>query len=463
MKNVKLLALVLALALLLTGCSSKKEAKDIEAVRVGGVVYSMEDLVDVEEALKSEYDYYNQLYAAYGITYYEYTAEDLRSQALESLAVQAVLLNKAAELKLDQLTEEEKAEVYAQAESDWFYFRDSYAQGLALAEDATKEERDAAIDAAMKDADVTWDLVYTSTWRNYILDKTQQYMVRDAKVTEEAFAAAFDAQVASDKGSYEADPAAYVDALLYGQAPYYAPAGCRYVKQILIQYNEEDQTLLDDANAALVTAKSTASTALADAKALLGEEADLEALMADAAAELTEEQAAALKALADAQAAEDAAAEAYNQAVETALANIAPMADEVLARVDAGEDWDALTAEYNDDPGMMAGQPTAETGYAVCEGMTSFDKAFVDAAMAIETVGDHSDKIVGESYGYYIIKYVGDIAEGAVDAEAVREELTASLLESEQNSLYDATLNKWVEAANIQINYEKVWEGYDVQ
>ena len=112
---------------------------------------------------------------------------------------------------------------------------------------------------------------------------------------------------------------------------------------------------------------------------------------------------------------------------------------------------------------MMAGQPTAETGYAVCEGMTSFDKAFVDAAMAIETVGDHSDKIVGESYGYYIIKYVGDIAEGAVDAETVREELTASLLESEQNSLYDATLNKWVEAANIQINYEKVWEGYDVQ
>lgn len=467
MKNVKLLALVLALALLLTGCSSKKENKDIEAVRVGGVSYSMQDLIETEEALKAEYDYYNEMYQMfYGMSYYDYTAEDLRSQALESLAVQAVLLDKAASLKLDQLTEEEKAEVYEQAQSEWFSYRDSYAQNLALAEDASQEERNAAIDAAMKDAGVTWDLVYTSTWRNYILNKTEDYMVRDVQVTDAEFTTAYDEQVAVDKANYEADAAAYVDAILYGETPYYAPAGCRYVKQILIQYNEEDQALVDEANAALVTAKATAETALADATALLGAEADLEALLADVAAEtaeLPEDQIAALKALAEAQAAEDAAAEAYDQAVETALANIAPVADEVLARIDAGEDWDALTAEYNDDPGMMAGQPTAETGYAVCADMTSFDKAFVDAAMAIANVGEHSDKTVGESYGYYIIKYVGDIAEGAVDAESVRETLTASLLESKQSSAYDAMLNTWVAGADIVINYDDVWEGYDVQ
>lgn len=464
MKNVKLLALVLALALLLTGCSSKKENKDIEAVHVGNVSYSMQDLIDTEEALKAEYDYYNEMYQMfYGMSYYDYTAEDLRSQALESLAVQAVLLDKAASLKLDQLTEEEKAEVYELAQSDWFSYRDSYAQNLTLAEDATQEERNAAIDAAMKEAGVTWDLVYTGTWRTYILDKTEAYMTRDVQVTDAEFTTAYDEQVAVDKANYEADAAAYVDALLYGENPYYAPAGCRYVKQILIQYNEEDQALVDEANAALTAAKSTAASALTTATELLGAEADLEALMADEAAELTEEQAAALKALAEAQAAEDAAAEAYDQAVENALANIAPVADEVLARIDAGEDWDALTAEYNDDPGMMAGSATAETGYAVCADMTSFDKAFVDAAMAIANVGEHSDKTVGESYGYYIIKYVGDIAEGAVDAESVREELTASLLESKQSSAYDAMLNTWVAGADIVINYDKVWEGYDVQ
>lgn len=467
MKNVKLLALVLALALLLTGCSSKKESKDIEAVRVGSVSYTMQDLIEVENALKAEYDYYNQMYAMYGMTYGEYTAEDLRSQALESLAVQAVLFDKAATLKLDRLTDAEKDEVYALAENDWYYYRDSYAQTITVAEDATKEERSAAIDAAMAEAGITWDAVYTSAWRNYILDKTENYMIRDAKVTEEAFKAGFDAQVAADKGTFGENAGAYVDALLYGQTPYYTPAGCRYVKQILIQYTEEDQALVDEANAALVTAKNAASTAKADAAALLGEDADLEALLADVAAEtaadLTEEQTAALKALADAQVAEDAAAEAYDQAVETALANIAPEADEVLARIAAGDDWDALTDEYNDDPGMMDGQETAETGYAVAAGMTVFDTAFVDAAMSLEAIGDYTDKTVGESYGYYIIKYVGDIPEGAVDAKTVREELTASLLQTEQQNTYDATLNKWVEEANIQINYDKVWEGFDVQ
>lgn len=467
MKNVKLLALVLALALLLTGCSSKKESKDIEAVRVGSVSYTMQDLIEVENALKAEYDYYNQMYAMYGMTYGEYTAEDLRSQALESLAVQAVLFDKAATLKLDRLTDAEKDEVYALAENDWYYYRDSYAQTITVDEDATKEERSAAIDAAMAEAGITWDAVYTSAWRNYILDKTENYMIRDAKVTEEAFKAGFDAQVAADKETFGENAGAYVDALLYGQTSYYTPAGCRYVKQILIQYTEEDQALVDEANAALVTAKNAASTAKADAAALLGEDADLEALLADVAAEtaadLTEEQTAALKALADAQAAEDAAAEAYDQAVETALANIAPEADEVLARIAAGDDWDALTDEYNDDPGMMDGQETAETGYAVAAGMTVFDTAFVDAAMSLEAIGDYTDKTVGESYGYYIIKYIGDIPEGAVDAETVREELTASLLQTEQQNTYDATLNKWVEEANIQINYEKVWEGFDVQ
>ena len=50
-----------------------------------------------------------------------------------------------------------------------------------------------------------------------------------------------------------------------------------------------------------------------------------------------------------------------------------------------------------------------------------------------------------------------------MDAETVREAMTASLLQTEQQTAYDTMLNKWVEEANIQINYEKVWEGYDVQ
>lgn len=40
--------------------------------------------------------------------------------------------------------------------------------------------------------------------------------------------------------------------------------------------------------------------------------------------------------------------------------------------------------------------------------------------MALQNVGDYSDKIEG-SYGYYIIQYTSDVVEGAVDMETVHD------------------------------------------
>ena len=42
-----------------------------------------------------------------------------------------------------------------------------------------------------------------------------------------------------------------------------------------------------------------------------------------------------------------------------ALANITPEADEVLAALAEGQDWDTLAEAHNDDPGMKAGAANA--------------------------------------------------------------------------------------------------------
>ena len=101
---------------------------------------------------------------------------------------------------------------------------------------------------------------------------------------------------------------------------------------------------------------------------------------------------------------------------------------------------------------MKAGATNAETGYAVFSGMTSFDSAFVDAAMALSSVGDVSGKVRGETYGYYILKYAGDEAEGPIDYETVKEDIRSSLLTTKQTSTYTDTLNAWVEEAGIKEN-----------
>ena len=78
--------------------------------------------------------------------------------------------------------------------------------------------------------------------------------------------------------------------------------------------------------------------------------------------------------------------------------------------------------------------------------------SFSLAAMALEKVGDVSPKTKGASYGYYIIKYVGDAAEGPIPLDEVKESLSESLLTTKQNETYDSTLAKWVEEADFKVN-----------
>lgn len=99
---------------------------------------------------------------------------------------------------------------------------------------------------------------------------------------------------------------------------------------------------------------------------------------------------------------------------------------------------------------MKAGAVNAEKGYAVFEGMADFDSAFVDAAMALESVGDTSGKVASNMYGYYILKYVGDVAEGAVDYDSVKDAIHDTLLSSKQTEVYNGTIEQWVADAKFK-------------
>ena len=98
MNKKSLLALLAALLLLLTGCAAKDEGER-EVVRVGDVYYTMNDLQSIEAYLKDYYDYMGQLYTMYyGFNPMSYTDADIRTEAVNSLAYQAVVLDKAAKL-----------------------------------------------------------------------------------------------------------------------------------------------------------------------------------------------------------------------------------------------------------------------------------------------------------------------------------------------------------------------------
>lgn len=480
MKKTGLLALLLALALLLSGCAVDEEAQlKREVVRLGDASYTLQELLGLEDYLRSYYDYMGQMYTMlYGYNPMTYTDADIRNEALNSLALQVVVLNKANELKMNELTEEEKAELEAAVDTSMAEYRESIASTLTFAENATEEEKTAAIDAEMAAQGVTRETAYKSEFEALMIEKVQALATKDVTVSEEDFAAAFNEAVESAKTSYEADLSAYGAAVLNGETPVYAPAGYRNVKQILIQYNEEDSEKISSISNAKYTAERGVSNATTSLTTLLGADADVDALAAEVTVtlnevtdpanitvkesttafttELTEEAAAAVKTLAESRALFAAYEEQMALAVEAALAKIAPEADEVLNRLAAGEDWDALAKEFNDDPGMQEGSATAVTGYPICEGFYYFDDAFVNAAMSIPNVGEWSDKIVGESYGYYIIQYTSDVAEGAVDKETVRESMTAELQTTKEEEAFAAAMDQWYTDASkkLIINYD---------
>lgn len=72
-------------------------------------------------------------------------------------------------------------------------------------------------------------------------------------------------------------------------------------------------------------------------------------------------------------------------------------AEEVLAKVKAGEDFDKLIEEYNDDPGA------SDEGYTFANDGTMVQE-FADAAFALN-VGETSE-LVETNYGYHIIKRI---------------------------------------------------------
>ncbi|MBQ6059230.1 MAG: peptidylprolyl isomerase [Clostridia bacterium] len=81
---------------------------------------------------------------------------------------------------------------------------------------------------------------------------------------------------------------------------------------------------------------------------------------------------------------------------EAGIAEAGDRAKALVAQLDEGADFDALMAEYGEDPGMVS-QPE---GYVIDEDVP-FDVAFVDTAFSLDV--DEYELVLGSS-GYHIIK-----------------------------------------------------------
>lgn len=121
---------------------------------------------------------------------------------------------------------------------------------------------------------------------------------------------------------------------------------------------------------------------------------------------------------------------------EDKLASQKELADKLLERIEAGEDFDALMTEYSEDPGLG----TNPDGYVFGPGemVAEFEQAVESAAVGEVTM-------CKSVYGYHIIKRMpleySDIAD-KVEEAAQKERLAAKLKEWEKEYGITVTVNE---------------------
>ncbi|HIS92048.1 MAG TPA: peptidylprolyl isomerase [Candidatus Alectryocaccomicrobium excrementavium] len=357
-------------------------------------------IVSVEE-VEEQYDYLVDMYSQYGYdisSYADYYVEDI----IRQIVAFRVQLQKAAELGLDQFTEEEEAAFAEEAQAEYDGTVEMYQSQFT----GTEEEILQQTEEFLASQEYTVDAIIGYLKEEALLDRIYDYAIADVTLTDDAVSQEYDARVAADREAFEADLSQYESAVNNGTPVYYTPEGFRAVKHILLLPSEEAQAELDSLNSELSNAETDE------------EKAEIQAQ------------------------------------IDEVFAGMDPTVEEIYARIEAGEDFDALIAEYGQDPGMQSGD-SAQNGYYVSADSTAWVQEFTDGAMSIPEIGGVSDP-VRSSYGIHIIKYVGDVAPGATDFADVEAALRESLLATMTEEAYNAALDEWVEAVHPEYYPERV-------
>ncbi len=132
------------------------------------------------------------------------------------------------------------------------------------------------------------------------------------------------------------------------------------------------------------------------------------------------------------------------------LKEIKPKADEVLTKVRAGEDFEALMKKYGEDPGMKSEEN--KDGYTMTRD-ASMQPEFLEASFQLKE-GETSD-LVATDNGYHIIKVyeANDDVIAPLDDEK-KEQIRNALLSEKKNQEIDKKIQNWVKKADIR-KYEK--------
>ncbi|MBR1560493.1 MAG: peptidylprolyl isomerase [Clostridia bacterium] len=464
---VKLMGLLVALTLALTGCNLigidpmmqldedfAKAAKDFSTVVAeydGGTVTKG----DVMGSFANNYAYYSQMYSMFGMSLTSDVVENIKQQSLED-EIQGIAVEKELAARGLSLSDEKVEEIKTTAESNYQQAYDSYYESAEGKGDvkARQTEYNMYINGLSKE---TFEKLQRRQEELSLIEETVEGEI--SELTDEQLQAAYDEKVSDDESAYAEDAGSFESAMASeDDLVAWMPEGYRTVKHILVKPDDTVLNDVTDARDALDEANSTLEGYQEELDALNDDDAEPAAEEAAEGedAEATEEEAEAdeartaeeIQADIDAATAEvEAARKAVEEAEAKCLESVKAKTDEIYAKLAEGAEFSDLIAEYGEDPGMQ-NEPTATRGYYVSSKSENWDKNFTAGAMALANVGDVSETPVISTSGVHIIRYESDVTPGAVPLDDIRDALYETTLETAKHEHYEEALEGWTTALN---------------
>ncbi len=339
-----------------------------------------------------EYKYYMQNYGLTDDTSGD-NAEVLRQQReriVNYLINEQIFRVKFAEL-LPEFTEEELAQIQAYGDDQISQMKQSCKDGISSAsvEKYTDEEltkmADDAFSSILAECGLTEEDFHDWAYTAAIQDKLSEYVNKDFTLDYSEAETQLQNVIDGAKSSYESDPANY-DGNSFSSV--YIPEGSRYIEQIALKLPDADITEIND---------------LRDS----GDDEGADKLRAEKLKSLDEKLA------------------------------------EVQAKIDGGEDFEALMKEYSDDSDTSA-------KYLITPGSEIYVDGLSEAAMGIEEVGGMTT--FGSDYGYHIIKNLGTAEVDPEETKEMTQAIYDYLLTNYKASNFNAAVREWREEYNFTID-----------
>ncbi len=260
MSKKVLFSLILVAVMLLSGCSLELKDAAVDAkqtvLEVNGVHVTKDNFLNTYNYNLYSEQYYAQMMAQFGLSDGSVDENAVLETTVNSYINGLVLQQKAEELGFDQFTEEELAEMNAEAQKAYESQLESIKSSNFSDSELEGEELEKAVKEYADSVGYTLDYFVSSEKSTHTSNRVRASVTDLVTITDDDITATLAQKIADEKSSYESSLATWGKNANAGTTTYYTPAGYRIVKYIEIQKPAADENGVVDSTEALAEAAS---------------------------------------------------------------------------------------------------------------------------------------------------------------------------------------------------------------